>query len=316
MMDETTVAELVKNTTEVCYRTTQHLEEKGGINEMGFMYGFGVYKHTQEFMDALQAKNPTLKFGITDDCAKQLKNGLIVYRDVWVYRETDVYALGRIGVIYKDYDSAPTYTVYSRLVEHKRIKKDNWAAHVVKKKDLKGAVKLAITKLPPYTPLELAQKSFPDFAWSYKRVINQAEQHLRTLMYSLVEPEARTDLAVELRALADAGYLFKTSRFRTISKTIAEASEDFAAKKSTKTNAAYVRVAANDHVVITPVEDIADTQKWLPSTYHTDKSNIPEEIVEKVTLLSMVNVESRVAGVGKRVADSLFWVELARSETA
>lgn len=315
-MDETTVAELVKFTNEARVLTTYHIEKHGGINEMGFMYGFGVYKQTQEFMNALQAKNPTLSFGITTECAKQLKNGLIVYRDVWVYRETDVYALGRIGVIFKDYDSAPTYTVYSRLIEHPRIKSDNWAKHVAKKKDLKGAVKLAITKLPPYTPLELAQKSFPEFAYSYKRVINQAEQHLRTLMYSLVEPEARTDLAIELRALADAGYLFKTSRFRTISKTIAEASEDFTTKKNTKTNAVYVRVASNDHVVITPVEDIADTQKWLPSTYHTDKSSIPEEIVEKVTLLSMVNVESRVNGVGKRVADSLFWVELARSETA
>jgi hypothetical protein len=61
MMDETTVAELVKNTTEVCYRTTQHLEEKGGINEMGFMYGFGVYKHTQEVHATMKTRGGTTR---------------------------------------------------------------------------------------------------------------------------------------------------------------------------------------------------------------------------------------------------------------
>lgn len=316
-MEETTVAELVKLTTEAREATATYREKYGDdIKDVAYVDGFAVYAWTQGFMDALRAKNPTLKFGITDDCAKRNASGLLIYRDVWVYRETDIYALGRIGFLAKTFADEPTYTVYSRLIEHKRIRKDNWSAHVAKKKDLKGAVKLAIAKLSPYTPLELAKKSFPDFAYSYKRVVNQAEQHLRTLMYSLVEPEARTDLAIELRALADAGYLFKTSRFRTISKTIAEASEDFTTKKNTKTNAVYVRVASNDHVVITPVEDITDTQKWLPSTYHTDKSSIPEEVVEKVALLSMVNVESRVDGVGKRVADSLFWVELARGEAA
>ena len=317
MNEESTVAELVKQTNEARELTAAYREKYGDdIKDAAYVDGFAVYAWTQGFMDALRAKNPTLKFGITTDCAKRMASGLLIYRDVWVYRDTDVYALGRIGFLSKTFADVPTYTVYSRLIEHPRIKSDNWAKHVAKKKDLKGAVKLAITKLPPLTPLELAQKSFDTFAWSYKRVVNQAEQNLRTLMYGLVEPEARTDLAIELRALADAGYLFKTSRFRTISKTIAEASEDFTTKKNTKTNAVYVRVASNDHVVITPVEDIADRQKWSPSTYHTDKSSIPEEIVEKVSLLSMVNVESRVNGVGMRVADSLFWVELARGETA
>ena len=317
MNEETTVAELLKETTEARELTAAYREKHGDdIKDAAYTDGFAVYAWTQGFMDALRAKNPTLKFGITTECAKRNASGLLIYRDVWVYRDTDVYALGRIGFLAKTFADVPTYTVYSRLIEHPRIRSDNWARHVAKKKDLKGAVKLAIAKLPPLTPLELAQKSFDSFAWSYKRVVSQAEQNLRTLMYGLVEPEARTDLAIELRALADAGYLFKTSRFRTISKTIAEASEDFTIKKNTKTNAAYVRVASNDHVVITPIEDVVEKQTWLPSTYHTDKSSIPEEIVEKVTLLSMVNVESRVNGVGMRVADSLFWVELAHGETA
>ena len=175
MNEETTVAELLKETTEARELTAAYREKHGDdIKDAAYTDGFAVYAWTQGFMDALRAKNPTLKFGITTECAKRNASGLLIYRDVWVYRDTDVYALGRIGFLAKTFADVPTYTVYSRLIEHPRIRSDNWARHVAKKKDLKGAVKLAIAKLPPLTPLELAQKSFDSFAWSYKRVVSQA----------------------------------------------------------------------------------------------------------------------------------------------
>lgn len=279
-----------------------------------------VVREVEEFALALRKKHPQFKFGVTNHCRSSMRMHE-VFHEVWVYREGDEYALGRIGFCSPNPDrgvyaenNAPRYSVYSRAVTNEMYSPDKWSYHAVTSKDLKIALRNAAKYLKIFSPIEYAKQSIKTFSGHISSP--KVDSIMRK---DKAELEVRINMFGVTSALVDAikqGFVLPNSTVREVAEEYVAARREYEESMDKVTNGYYIRVTddmGTQRATVIKIDDVSGKCNGLP-TYDLGEvssipvADLPYDIAGKLSVMSMLGNEQYVEGVGMKVSPNIFWV--------
>ena len=236
----------------------------------------------------------------------------------WVYMPEDHFALGRIGygVFTCNGGGERTYTVHTRTITNAKYNTHAKQYRMKSSTSLSAAVKNARRYLRRYDPVESAHTALADLRDGISSVrdslrskVAQVERELlgsAILSYGKQKPL----LLDEIMYLFDAGHTFSTPG---LMEKVAEYRELTAEHDSVKSvqNTTFVQIRQVRGRQRTDVVPVSNLFSWEadydePQTYY---DSLPEDIAERVAVLSMVNDDTYVHGVGFKVEDGMYYVD-------
>ena len=246
-----------------------------------------------------------------------------------VYRPHDKYVLGTLNV---KHDAVPAdhlrmeYSIYSRTIENKRYAKYNAGRNTRSSTDMKKAVKLAVANLRPYKPVELAHRHGSEL---WKFVDNQTDE-LRSKQTDLVREVTGSynrnlgsnDFEAELRHLVRSGHRFMNPELGGNIAAYFQTKDLHEQASNMKHDMVYLRVYVHNGQqladIATVPHDLAKALQYRYSAQHyMDKSEqmvaVPVEqlgdnLIGRVSVLSMLQVEQGEPGIGYKASDDEFFV--------
>jgi hypothetical protein len=258
---------------------------------------------------------------------------------VYVYRSQDKYVMGRLDV---KHDAVPAdygrmeYSVYSRNIKNKRYNDYNADRYTKKSTDMKKAVKHALAYLRPYKPVETAQRhglALSNFInkeaqdlWSAQRSIVKdfvGERAFDSREYMLDKERLGVDeFEAELRHLVQSGHQFVNPEIGTKLRQFFETKQLRERADKAQHNMVYLRIY---DLAGAQLADMATLPNRLVNNLFSESlykdylegcqevTGVPvEQLSESVTgnvgVLSMLEPEDGVAGVGYRASDSEFFI--------
>lgn len=246
-----------------------------------------------------------------------------------VYRPHDKYILGTLSA---KHDAVPAdhlrmeYSIYSRTIENKRYAEYNAGRNTRGSSDMKKAIKLAVANLRPYKPVELAHRHGSEL-WSFvEKQPNELRSKQGNLVYETlglnINRLGSNDFEAELRHLVRSGHSFLNPElgkniaayFQT--KDLREQAENM------KHDMVYLRVYVHNDQQLADIatipHDLAKALQYRYSSQHyMDKSEqmeaVPVEqlgdnLIGRVSVLSMLQVEQGEPGIGYKASDDEFFV--------
>jgi hypothetical protein len=287
--------------------------------------GFPVVKELYEFMTALQAKNGSLRFGVNRNTTSKwaVFGGAShineVFLQLLVYREGDVYAMGRIGYHNPNLESRRSstddsaYTVYSRDIENTKYRVHNAAYRTRASKRLNAAVTLALKHLKTCTPVEIANESKLDYSLKATSRVRDLESKLIDVKYELKRNDSGlTNLVLtELLAAKNKGYSFDSPKVKEYVEKYEAAYTEHEAEGNRAVSSYNVRLYEKAGVVMADVllfSDVSDGS--LPTNLQTiPVADMPEDIAGKLAVLDMLAKDEYVENVGVNVGKGVYWVD-------
>jgi hypothetical protein len=235
------------------------------------------------------------------------------YTDVTVYIEGSDYVVGVIGHGTK-YGIKPAdksvYMIQSRKINNEKFaphRDQYWMSFVA---DHKKAVRLALSKLVPYSPKEMANITISDF----KDHIEQVRNTVRSGVHGLISPLSdRNILMREMRNLIAQNTMFVTEEFQRAAAGFIKAEEEWNEVRNKPVHGYYVYVRMVGSEQWVDIVEATDAQKYshvehCPVT-SMPVSDVPEDIQGKVAVLSMGALGQYMQGVGVRTTEKSFWLE-------
>jgi hypothetical protein len=208
------------------------------------------------------------------------------------YMDEYPFDLGRVG--YRNYSvdgDANTYGVYSRKITNAKYRGSRDQYNMMLTNDMKKAVKLASTYLVPYSTKELATAYYKHMQANVEAVHERARNAANEVV-SNIRGDSKIILA-ELMHLKSMGVKFKTEQFITASEKIEDA-YNLAREESQRTD--DVRKSYNAPRISSP-----------STTY--SMSDLPEDIVRSISVLSILNDKQYVPRVGQKIDEYTYWIE-------
>jgi hypothetical protein len=235
------------------------------------------------------------------------------YTDVTVYIEGSDYVVGVIGFGKKYGIKEAEKSVY--MINSRKIQNEKFAEHrdqyfMSFVNDHKKAVRLALSKLVPYSPKEMANISIYDF----KQHIEGVRADVHRGVSSLVSPLSdRNILMREMRNLIAQNTMFVTEEFQRAAAGFIKAEEEWNEVRNKPVHGYYVYVRMVGDEQWVDIVEATDAQKYrsvdhCPVT-STPVSDVPEDIQGKVAVLSMADIGQYMQGVGVRTTEKSFWLE-------
>ncbi len=289
-----------------------------------------VLQDLEEFVLALRKKHPQFKFGVSRNCRSNMRV-LDVYNEVWVYRTGDDYALGRIGFCSPNPErsayvetNAPRYSVYSRAVTNEMYSPDKWSYNAVTSKDLKTAMRNASKYLKIFSPVEYAKMSIRTFSGHI------SSPRIDSIMRKdRAERDVRINMLEVTTALMDAikqGFVIPSSELREIIEEYSAARQEYDGRMSSTTNGYYVRITddmGTQRATVIKIDDVTGHCNGLPvfdlgEVNSITTTDLPEDIMGKLSVLAMLGDDQYVEGVGMKVSPNMFWLirdEMIQGET-
>jgi hypothetical protein len=235
------------------------------------------------------------------------------YTDVTVYIEGSDYVVGVIGhgkkYGIKEVDKS-VYMINSRKIQNEKFAEHRDQYYMSFVNDHKKAVRLALSKLVPYSPKEMANISIYDF----KQHIEGVRADVQRGVSSLVSPLSdRNILMREMRNLIAQNTMFVTEEFQRAAAGFIKAEEEWNEVRNKPVHGYYVYVRMVGDEQWVDIVEATDAQKYrsvdhCPVT-STPVSDVPEDIQGKVAVLSMANIGQYMQGVGVRTTEKSFWLE-------
>jgi len=235
------------------------------------------------------------------------------YTDVTVYIEGSDYVVGVIGhgkkYGIKEVDKS-VYMIQSRKINNEKFAEHRdqyWMSFVA---DHKKAVRLALSKLVPYSPKEMADITIRDF----KDHIEQVRNNVRSGVSNLISPLSdRNILMREMRNLIAQNTMFVTEEFQRAAMGFIKAEEEWNEVRNKPVHGYYVYVRMVGDEQWVDIVEATDAQKYhsvehCPVT-SMPVSDVPEDIQGKVAVLSMADIGQYMQGVGVRTTEKSFWLE-------
>jgi hypothetical protein len=176
--------------------------------------------------------------------------------------------------------------------------------------DHKKAVRLALSKLVPYSPKEMANISIYDF----KQHIEGVRADVQRGVSSLVSPLSdRNILMREMRNLIAQNTMFVTEEFQRAAAGFIKAEEEWNEVRNKPVHGYYVYVRMVGDEQWVDIVEATDAQKYhsvehCPVT-STPVSDVSEDIQGKVAVLAMAQIGQYMQGVGVRTTEKSFWLE-------
>lgn len=238
-----------------------------------------------------------------------------VYSDVHVYIEGSDYIVGRVGYGKRygiNESDTPMYMVQSRKINNEKFGDHRDQYYMSFAKDFKKALKVALSKLTPYSPREMATNNFQAF----KENVSEVRQRSLGKLNSILSPlQDRNVLLVEMRNLMTANVHFATTQFIEAAAQITQADKDWEEMKRKPFNAyyVYVRLVGDEQWVdVVDVPDVNNRNSHSVESCPITSMNIndlPEDIKGKLAVLTIATHDQYMEQVGRRVSDKSFWVE-------
>jgi hypothetical protein len=235
------------------------------------------------------------------------------YSDVTVYIEGSDYVVGVIGYGrkygIKEVDNA-VYMIRSRKINNEKFNDNRDQYYMSFVSDGNKAVRLALSKLVPYSPKEMANITLIDF----KESIDSVRQNIRSNVSGLISPLTdRSILMREMRSLIAQNTMFVTEEFQKAAAGFIKADAEWEEVRNKPVHGyyVYVRMVGGDQWV--DIVEATDAQKYsnvehCPVT-SVPVSDVPEDIQGKVAVLSMGALGQYMQGVGIRTSEKSFWLE-------
>jgi hypothetical protein len=288
--------------------------------------GFPVVKELYEFMQALQAKNGSLRFGVNRNLSNtwafysgDMSLRYPLFLQLLVYRAGDVYAMGRIGYHNPNLEGRhnntddSAYTVYSRDIENTKYRTHNAAYRTRASKRMNAAVTLALKHLKTCTPVEIANESKLDYSLKATSRNREVSSKLQDVKYELSRNSSSLASMVldELLAAKNKGYSFDSPKVKEYIEKYEAAYTEYEADGNRKVSSYNVRLYEKAGVAMADVmlfSDVADGS--LPTNLQTiPVADMPEDIAGKLAVLDMLSKDDYVEGVGVNVGKGVYWVD-------
>ena len=246
-----------------------------------------------------------------------------------VYRPHDKYVLGTLSV---RHDAVPAdhlrmeYSIYSRTIENKRFAKYNAGRNTRSSTDMKKAVKLAVANLRPYKPVELAHRHGSEL-WDFVEK-QPKELHLKQskLVCETLEMDidrlGSNDFEAELQHLVQSGHSFLNPELGKNIATYFQIKDLREQARSMKHDMVYLRVYVHNDQQLADIatipHDLAEALQYKYSAQHymgksEQMEGVPIEklgdnLIGRVSVLSMLQVEQGEPGIGYKASDNEFFV--------
>lgn len=262
----------------------------------------GAPQHLRDFMDALTAKMRGVKF---------------LYRqqhEVYVYMDSCPYTLGYIG--YADYSGGIKYAVFSRTIENRKFNSGKQAYNMLVSINIDVAVRNALAHLRPYSVAEMAAVDIERLRLSYNMKGSDL-RNSRSKSHRVLSDH--TALAAELRELLRSGYKFGHADFAAQAAAYVEASDHLNVMEMQETRHFFVRVVEDWRGQVFQIQALEPTKSSYAMDMRVDKdfpctdtpvAEVNESVLGRVSVLSMLSEHGYVAGVGMKLTEDTFYVQL------
>ena len=245
--------------------------------------------------------------------------------EAWVYREGDTFCMGYINRndMTDTGETNITYNVFSPNIQNGKYSYGS-REHMASSVNLSKAVKNATKYLRPLSIKQVVEMTQGDVKDKARDIVNDAENKVKTATSDLRDglfstyggSMGKNRLQRELEHLCNSGYEFVDvelgENLRTAFANLSEL------KQSRETNShVYTIVDAFKNPAgdwrYRVAEDVE--LQWYTPEIHPDnikmytQEDIPEDIQRKVSVLSMVQDDQYVEGVGYRAAPTLYYIK-------
>jgi hypothetical protein len=277
--------------------------------------GLPVGKQMWELTSEIRKQNPALKF-----CAVkryQWVGDRKVFQTLCAYIEGHEYVLGEVG--YGDFrmrkhgDAKHEYMVASRKIDNVKLSGGSDQRHMARTASVKAAVKNAGKFLVPHTLEEVAEFSYSKFASDIAAQRNEAASAASSLISSCA---SRSVISAELTNLIRLGVQFVTPEFKAAAEKLLATQTEAEAARARKTGAYFVQfreyrgvVRANVLTFDTNVGDSIYSAGSPSASTQVLASDLPEDLQQRIAVLSMVDDGTSVPGIGTKVSATSFWLE-------
>jgi hypothetical protein len=251
--------------------------------------------------------NTKVRITYADDVEK------IAYCDVNVFIEGSDYVVGRIGYGKKfgvrEAEKA-TYMVHSRKITNDKFAEHRDQYYMSFASDPKKALKVALAKLVPYSPKEMADVSLRPF----KYAISNTRDDVKTNLDKLISPMQNRDVLMrELKGMLAQGVTFVTDEFRTAALGFTQAEQDWHAVRNKPIHGYYVYVRMVGDEQWADIVNATDAQNYSHThdcaVQSMPMADVPEDIQGKLAVLSIGDLGQYMQSVGMRVSEKSFWLE-------
>ena len=242
-------------------------------------------------------------------------------RRVWVHMPKDPFCLGWIG--YGDFQTTvsadkSSYVVYSKNISNWKYGDYNDQYHMAMSVNLNTAVRNAKKYLRPLSTSDMALEKYDEMITHSEKSKSRASNDTYNarddmLRHSANQPNA---LIEYMRTLVNTGHEFTNKELEGTLLNYFKLEKESIELKNKVIKTVFVRVherfGKQVFDVATVVKDGYSNKTQSVVNYNRD--NLPEDIMGKISALSMVENGHWVDDVGYRVDATLFYVVLAANE--
>ena len=242
-------------------------------------------------------------------------------RRVWVHMPKDPFCLGWIG--YGDFQTTvsadkSSYVVYSKNISNWKYGEYNDQYHMAMSVNLNTAVRNAKKYLRPLSTSDMALEKYDEMITHSEKSKSRASSDTYNarddmLRHSANQPNA---LIEYMRTLVNTGHEFTNKELEGTLLNYFKLEKESIELKDKVIKTVFVRVherfGKQVFDVATVVKDGYSNKTQSVVNYNRD--NLPEDIMGKISALSMVENGHWVDDVGYRVDATLFYVVLAANE--
>ena len=238
-------------------------------------------------------------------------------KKAWVYYPDEPYPMGYIG--YGDFRTEvvgdDTYMVASRTITNDKYATYQDQHYMKMTGNISTAVRNAKRFLRNFSPREMARAHLGEVTSKSQESEGGAGTEYRNAMRTLFDHESSRSnkMLTELRNLVDTSHEFVDAAFGSELHAMFELLDNQKALKDKPIHMYFVRVFEKFGKQTFDVGTIDNVQK---SSYQAELSNefkrytddLPEEIMGKLSVLTMVENDSYVDDVGYRAGEGMFYV--------
>lgn len=261
--------------------------------------------------------HPKLRFA---DALRKKLRGVEFYKcyekgnALWVVHPDDTYAMGYIG--YGDImktSHEPKYYIYCRTISNEKFNMYDEFHFIKMRGGIDAAVRIACQYLRPYTPLErvtVDSKTVNDVIDEYRSAFSTEETKCRRAIIGARDHKSdENDLFRELHRAIEQGYQPIDATLVGKVRDWHKAKGDMDSVYKENLPATFVLHNPNNTFTVGRVNNL--TEFAFTPTRDTPVQTIdslPEDIEGKVAVLSMVDTDHYVVGVGMRLNSGAFYV--------
>ena len=242
-------------------------------------------------------------------------------RKVWVHMPKDPFCLGWIG--YGDFQTTVSadklsYVVYSKNISNWKYGDYNDQYHMAMSVNLNTAVRNAKKYLRPLSTSDMALEKYSEMLTHSEKSKSKASNDAYNARSDMLRhSETKPNALVEyMRTLVNTGHEFTDKELEGTLLNYFKLEKESIELKNKVINTVFVRVherfGKQVFDVATVVKDGYSNKTQSVVNYNRD--NLPEDIMGKISALSMVENGHWVDDVGYRVDATLFYVVLAANE--